>query len=227
MEYELYNAGLPLEDQIKFSLSSDKTDHATGSWKYVHPKQSWITVSTELALTNDTTLRVEFPTDVIRKYGERGVVMVISESEKKKKFGDGQIPEHQPFATSKEAGVERANDLWNGYTLKIAQNHCDQAMQARATGGLLRKATGFTAYCLKMHNVVDPGDEMLRLATGGTNAGVEKRVDELEKELKKSSSRLERLLTNPKVLAALGADEEPEPVRSGPPSKGGKNAASV
>lgn len=205
MEYQIYNPGDVIEDSVKFSLSSDKTDHATGSWPFRLPSKAFTPIPTELELANDSTLRVEFPYDIIRKFGQRGVILLISEKEKLKKFGTAAIPDHQPYAVGVEEAQERGARLWGEYTYKIAQDYLNEAMQARAAGGVMRKALGFTARCLKLNNIMDPADEMYqRQIASGNDPAVTKRLQEMEGVM----AMLLKLPSVQKELAAQGVAPE-------------------
>lgn len=224
MEYEVYNAGDTIEETIKFSLSRDSNDHATGNYPFRLESREFTAVPTELTLGDgEATLRVEFPFDIQRKFGARGVVLLIDAKEKKRRFGAGDIPETQAFAVGREEAVERGKQLWYGYTLKIAEDHVNEAMQSRAVGGLLRKAQGFTARCLKLHNIVDPADEMyLRMTQGAGGA----QLDKLQGDVAQLTTALNAVLTIPGVKEALAAAGAQLPVAAKAPApQGGKSVA--
>lgn len=229
MQYRIYNAGLQIETSLSFSLTQEKGDHTIGHHIVKLPNRGWITEDTELDLPNGSTLRVEFPWDIVRRYGERGVVIVLGKKDKERMFGAGEVPEHVPYAETEEQAIEKAEELWTGFTRKLAQEHIDNSLQARANGGTLRKATGIVAFALKMHNIVDPADEMLaRMNAGGTDEATKKELAEVKKQLAGLSqlAALVPLLSHPSVQKALqdaaSASAPAAPVAEPSPAAGGE-----
>ena len=163
--YRFYNAGKRISEHLRFSISESSQgkggytpgdQQGTGFWPLDAPEKGWFFVPAEMESGNET-VRVNFRNDIQAKFGERGVVLLDPRWDVKKEDPDKEVSQY-PVAPTEEAVIERAEKIWNLYTLAVIERHLQDSDQALAAGGRPRKATGFTKFCFKLHGKIDPGD---------------------------------------------------------------------
>lgn len=153
-----FNGGDRIKEPISYSIPATFGDiHAIARWELDAPAQSFFEVPTEMKLPSGERIRVEFPNDIVRKFGVRGVVL-IDEDE----YGDQEIPEDQPFAATPKQAEEKGKALWHSYLEEIVRAHIEACAEARAKGGAPRAAQGFTKRALKLLNQSDPGENVFQ-----------------------------------------------------------------
>lgn len=157
--FRFYNAGKRISELIKFSTTDSalgQAEHGDGisNWPLEAPEKSWFFVPNEVTCGTEI-VRVTFKEDVLRKFGSRGVVLLDPQYD-----ASNEDPEKDltAVAATEEAVVERAEQLWHLYTLGVIERHLHDSDQALAAGGRPRKASGFTKFCFKLHDKIDPGD---------------------------------------------------------------------
>ncbi len=169
MDVEFYNAGNTIDERFSFSLPDGNDVHATGSWRFLAPKESFCLVPTEKEL-GLTTIHVGFVGDVRRRFGSRGVVQIDPKHDPATEDPDATLSKY-PVAPNRELAVGRGKDLWLLFTKEIVDQHLADGQNAMAAGGAPRAAVGFTKHCLKIHGIQDPAERhFLSLKNGGGQA---------------------------------------------------------
>ncbi len=218
----MYNAGDRIKEPISFSIPDTYGDvHAIARWELDAPAQSFFSVPTEMRLGQGEKIKVEFPYDVARKFGVRGVVL-IDEDE----YGDKDIPDNQPFAATDEQAIEKGKSLWNAYLSEIARAHLDVCAAARAVGGAPRAAQGFTKRALKLMGQPDPGEHIFsqQVQAASTNnpdvIAMKAQVDQMAammEEMRQANAKLvadmkaQRTMATEDFLAQAQGKEEDRP----------------
>lgn len=206
---KMYNAGDRIKEPISFSIPDTYGDvHAIARWELDAPAQSFFYAPTELRLAGGEKIKVEFPYDIVRKFGMRGVIL-IDEDE----YKGQQLPEDQPFASSDEEAVEKGKTLWREYLSEIVRTHLDACAEARAKGGAPRPAQGFTKRALKLLGQVDPGEhvfeQQVKVATSSNPDAVamKEQVDARAKMMEELRQQNQKLMAEMKAKGTLATEE--------------------
>lgn len=154
---KFYNAGDRISEAITFSLPGQVTAHSgnlMAHWMLDAPAGSFFQVPTMIQLAQDgTRLNVDFPTTVLMRFGDRGIVMI---DEGWDPGEDEERSEREPFAVDEAAAKKKGELKWWKYLRTIVQNHMNACDRARAAGGFPLEAQGFTKRAFKLMNMVDP-----------------------------------------------------------------------
>lgn len=229
--YEFYNAGLRIEELMKFSVSdsaqgkggySADDRHGVGSWPMVAPEKDWFIVPAELE-SGLETVRVNFRRDIMLRHGEKGVVVLDPRHDPAKEDPDKPLSTY-PIAPTRELAIERAEKLWEEYTLAVIERHLSDCDMALAAGGRPMKAKGFTKYCFKLHGKVDPGDtytHAANVAQPGMSADVQAVLSSMQSQQQMMNAILLAVLSGTKPdPALLEALTKPATVPSVPTGNG-------
>lgn len=174
--YKFYNAGKKIDEQWPFSISPTSAGfnpedgqgaHSIGKFNFVAPKEGWVFVPTELQ-SGIETIRVNFPDDLKRKYGPRGVVMLDPRWDPAKEDPDKDLQTY-PLAPTEALVIERAHTLWDLYLERICSAHFEDVQGAMAHGNRPRAASGFTVHALKLKGYRDPAADFLQGLREGRN----------------------------------------------------------
>lgn len=190
----LYNAGDRIKEPISYSLPQSYGDvHAVARWELDAPAQSFFSVPTDLQIGVEK-IHVEFAYDIIRKFGERGVILVADEGE--------EIAPESPMAATREEAEAKGKEFWRTYLEKIVRVHLEQCAEIRARGGAPRTAQGFTKRALKLLNMPDPGDELF----AKKDAPAPNELDALKQQMNAMQSMFESMkATNAQLMAILAS----------------------
>lgn len=151
---KFYNPGDRFEEPINYSLPGIGDIHCVARWIVQAEPQSFFQVPTELRLQQDgTRLNVDFPTTVLQRFKDRGVVCIDEDWEPGE---DEERAERMPFAATDEAAKVKGDEKWIKYLQSIVRNHINGCDRARAAGGFPLEAQGFTKRALKLLNMADP-----------------------------------------------------------------------
>ncbi len=149
-----YNPGDRFEEPISYSMPGIGDIHCIARWPVKAEAGNFFQVPTELRLLHDgTRLNVDFPTTVLQRFADRGVVMIDEE------FAPGEDEdrnERMPFAVDEAAAKAKGDAKWIKYLQTIVKNHINACDRARAAGGFPLEAQGFTKRALKLLNMQDP-----------------------------------------------------------------------
>jgi hypothetical protein len=149
-----YNPGDRFMEPIMYSLPGMGDIHCVARWAVEAEKESFFWVPTELRLLQDgTRLNVDFPTTLLQRFADRGVVMIDEEWEE---TDDEERNERMPFAKDEAAAKAKGDAKWIKYLQSIVKNHINACDRARAAGGFPLEAQGFTKRALKLLNMQDP-----------------------------------------------------------------------
>jgi hypothetical protein len=243
VEVTLYNGGERIQERVAFSLTDEKADHSVGYRQIDLPSKRFTTIDTELEIGGQVK-RVEFPYDLVRNHGKKGVVMVLGPREVQKKYGnpDHEIPEDQPYAASEASAREKGDRMASEYTMALALAYLGECDEAQAKGGVLRKAQGYIKRCLDKHNLVDPYEARLLTNTkGAQQAGIgippaAQVIDDLRREFEQKLTARDTSLRNfiqhlfesngkqPESATELPTDEAAAPTPVAPPAKSKQTA---
>jgi hypothetical protein len=149
-----YNPGDRFEEPISYSMPGIGDIHCIARWPVRAEPGSFFQVPTELRLLQDgTRLNVDFPTTVLQRFADRGVVMIDEEFQAGE---DEDRNERMPFAVDEDAAKVKGDAKWIKYLQTIVKNHINACDRARAAGGFPLEAQGFTKRALKLLNMQDP-----------------------------------------------------------------------
>lgn len=166
--YYFYNAGKRIDEQWCFSISQTSAGynpedgegrHSLGKFNFLAPEREWFFIPGEIQSGNET-LRVNFPDDARRKFGNRGVVMLDPKYKLAGEDPDKDLSSY-PIAPTRELVEERAAKLWDGWLETICSQHFEDVQNAMAQGNRPRAAAGFTVHALKLKGYKDPAAEYL------------------------------------------------------------------
>jgi hypothetical protein len=156
---KFFNAGDRIAEPLPYSLPQDEGSdiHAIATYRMDAPEDDFFNVPTQIKFRHSSAVvLVDFSNTILRKFGQRGVIMIDAEFEETESNAD------QPIASSEDAAIEKGKEKWRKYLEDICLRHIDQCQRARAGGGWPLAATGFTKRALKLMNYDDPADAMLR-----------------------------------------------------------------
>lgn len=180
--FRFYNAGKRISEMLRFSTTDSslgQAEHGDGIsyWALDAPEKGWFFVPAEISGGTET-IRVTFKDDIQRKFGHMGVVLLDPRHDIASEDPERDL---QAVAAEEDAVIERAEKLWNSYTLSVIERHLSDCDQALASGGRPRKASGFTKYCFKLHGKIDPGDTYAHTANVAASAdsGVQSQISTL------------------------------------------------
>lgn len=218
--FRFYNAGKRISELIKFSTTDSalgQAEHGDGisNWPLEAPEKSWFFVPNEVDCGTER-IRVTFKDDIRSKFGARGVVLLDPRHDASTEDPERDIT---PVAATEEAVVERAEQLWHLYTLGVIERHLHDSDQALAAGGRPRKASGFTKFCFKLHDKIDPGDTYAHtenVSKGGVSGDVAAVLTAMQQQQANTTAILLAIASgqklDPEMLKALMTPPTPAPV---------------
>jgi hypothetical protein len=155
-----YNPGDRFSEPLSYSIEGIGDIHAIARWNIDAPAESFFQVPTELRMLMDNQrVTVDFPTTVLQKFKDRGVVMVDEEWQP---GDDEEEADKQPFARTEKEAEAKGKRLWVRYLQKIVRTHIESCQRARSMGGFPVEASGFTRRAFKLLNMHDPATAELR-----------------------------------------------------------------
>lgn len=157
MDSRFFNAGDKIDEMFPFSLPDGADIHVIGRWSFLAPKESWITVPSELTV-GANTIRVDFGQDIKRRFGRRGVVLLDPRYDPALEDPDKPL-EQYAIAPTEELVIERAEKLWSNYIEDMCRAHFEDVQNAMSSGGAPRRARGFTVHALKLKGYRDPAED--------------------------------------------------------------------
>jgi hypothetical protein len=157
MDSRFYNAGDKIDEMFPFSLPDGADIHVIGRWTFQAPKESWISVPSELTVGSNM-IHVDFAADVKRRFGKRGVVLLDPRHDPAVEDPDKPL-EQYAIAPTEELVIERAEQLWSNYIEEMCRAHFEDVQNAMSSGGAPRKARGFTVHALKLKGYRDPAED--------------------------------------------------------------------
>lgn len=202
-----FNAGDRLNEPLTYSLQGLGDIHAIARFVIDAPSGDYFNVPTELKLVHDgTRIPVDFPATIVRKFGDRGIVMVDDEFVEDP---EGQT-EDVAIAANDKAAKDKGEALWNKYLDRICKRHIDNCQQARAAGGWPRAAEGFTKRALQIRGWQDPAEQMLQqMKTQGSPTAPDANVAVLQAQVatlletnKKQADQMQELIDAAKLKKA-------------------------
>lgn len=212
--FRFYNPGDRFSEPVNYSLPGMGDIHCVARWVIEAEANSFFAVPTELRLLQDgTRINVDFPTTVLQRFKDRGIVMIDDEWEPGE---DEDRAERTPISRNEEEAKEKGDRRWRKYLQDTVKNHMNACDRARAAGGFPLEAQGFTKRALKLLNMSDPAaiafDSFQKNQTANAPAQVESaEAAQLRKELDETNQKLDkvmRLLTAKEQLADDEAIEE-------------------
>lgn len=223
-----YNAGSKIDEFWSFSISPTaagfNTDdnqgaHSIGKWNLIAPERGWFLVPLEIVSGNET-MRVNFPEDLKRKFGARGIVMLDPRHNPAKE--DPEKPLEQfAMAPTEELVIERAEALWDQYLERICSAHFEDVQNAMAGGNRPRAASGFTVRALKLKGYRDPAADFLQGMREGKNAIGQAATSPEMVGIVRAMQEQNKLLTTLVMAVASGQKVDPELLKSAlAPSEG-------
>jgi hypothetical protein len=164
-----YNPGDRFTEVLNYSLDGIGDIHAIARWTIDAEDHSAFHVPTELTILADgQRVGVDFPTTVIQRFKNRGVLMIDEEYEIQE---DEDQEDQSPFAKDMSHAEEKGKRLWIRFLQSIVRNHIESVGRARAVGGIPMEASGFTKRAFKLLGMKDPAAvEFQKLAADAENA---------------------------------------------------------
>lgn len=148
-----YNPGPRIEDSFYFTIiPPDKDLNNVSWWKMEAPKDCFFEVPRDIEVMS-RTYTVPLKTDVLRRYEQRGVMVI-----------DGK-----PESVEEGEGVKAAKAKFKAYCEEVAQKHIDQCQQCRMNNMPPVPATGFTRTALIEAGYFDPADAYAQALKGVSN----------------------------------------------------------
>jgi hypothetical protein len=166
--FKFYNAGDRISEPISYSPPVDEGSdiHAIARFTVEAPSGEFFWVPKVLKFLNtNESIAVSFAQTIVRKFGERGVVMIDPE------FEESESTEDLAIAPTDERAVEKGKAKWDLYLEEICMRHIKQVEEAKARGGVPLLAQGFTKRALKLRRYDDPAAilvEMMRSRASGS-----------------------------------------------------------
>ena len=203
--YRFYNAGRKIEEIMPYSVSTGPDVHCVAHWWLRAPEEGFFEVPTHLDIpSTGETITVHFARDIVRKFGERGVIQIVAGYNEAREDAESPV-ENFPFAATDERAIERGKDLFERYLRKVVEAHLNDCQNSMASGGAPKVARGFTKWALERLNIEDPGERFFQqLQKGPTNSD-----SALAAQVNTLTALVGALLTgqklDPSVLAGLNA----------------------
>lgn len=229
-----YNPGDRFSEPINYSLPGMGDIHCVARWLVEAEEKSFFQVPTELRLLQDgTRVNVDFPTTVMQRFKDRGVVMVDDEWEP---GDDEDRAERMPIARSEDEAKEKGERRWLKYLQDIVKNHINACDRARAAGGFPLEAQGFTKRALKLLNMKDPAamafDSFQQKTASDAPAKIESaEAADLRARLEATEQTLKKVLALLEAKEARELDEAIEQTTTGngakPPKGKNREAAAA
>lgn len=170
MSHRFYNGGDKIDERFPFSLPEGADIHVIGHWSFTAPRKSWVTVPRELTV-RDVNIAVQFGSDVRRRYGIRGVVLLDPRHDPTTEDPERPL-QYYPVAPTEELVVARADKLWDNYVEEICTKHMNAARRSMAAGLPPSPAEGFTLHALKIKGYRDPAQDFLHSMKQGQQGAV-------------------------------------------------------
>lgn len=207
---KFYNAGDRIQTTLRYSIPTGHDIHVIANYTLDAPEAAFFTVPEESEV-DGATIRHSFDRDIMRDYGERGVILVDANHQAKEDFDQEEV---FPIANSNEAAKEKGKRKWMKFVNARVKDFLDQCDTIKSVGGVPRAATGVTLRYLRIAGVLDPSDAALReYQKQGTL------VEDLQKTIKKQQETLDMLLAD---RTKPDEAEEPEAVGAGKAKGKGK-----
>ena len=179
-EVKFYNAGDRIQSTLRYTDPSGHDIHTIAYWRLDAPEAGFFTVPEETTLS-DARIRCNFDRDIVRDYGDRGVIMVDARHVAKE---DQDQEDVFPIAATEKLAIEKGKRKWKAYYLKRVEEHLQTCDQMRAAGGVPIKASGAMVRYLKLAGVLDPAERAYEEQKRQTQTleTLNERLDRLERE---------------------------------------------
>ena len=184
-----YNAGDRIQTTLRYSDPAGHDIHCIANWLLDAPREDFFDVPEETELAG-ATIRLSFDRDIMRDYGDRGVVMVDANYKPQpEEEGDDRFP----IARTDAEAMEKGTRLWMKFVKERVTGFMEQCEMIRSVAGVPRPATGVMLRYLKIMGMVDPSEAMLRESQKQTSIveTLTQRLDRLEAENRELRGRKE------------------------------------
>jgi len=221
--YEFYNAGMRIDEHMRFSISassagfnSDGNDtQSLGYWHLHAPRESFFFVPAVIQ-SGLEEMRVNFAADIKRRFGKQGVVLVDAKWKPENEDPDKDVSEYA-VAPTRELAQKRAEEIWQLHLKKIVEQHLADCQNAMAAGGAPRAAAGFTKKAFKILGIADPGEQYFAgLKDAGRNAAFSGQSNDVLLTLQQQNQTMMALV----VAIASGQKVDPELLKALAPQPG-------
>lgn len=184
MAKRFYNPGNAINEMLRFDHPTNEPKDLNNVAYYrleVAPRSFFeVPTHTEVETANGPQeVAVGFWKRIKEDYRSYGVVLVDPKA--RDAAGDDNVA-----ASDKEAR-EKGDALFKEHLIALAREHVARCEEARAYGGVPRRAIGNTAHALKVLGITDPADQV------GTAVESTKKTAEIS-ALEEKINRLEKLL---------------------------------
>ena len=195
--FKLYNAGDRIQTTFCYSNPNGHDDHCICRFALDAGAQAVFTLP-EMIDLGGVIVHVHFADDVMRDFGQRGVIMIDANYEAPKKRHeetgeptgevDAEADDNVPIAATLELAKAKGERKWREHIDKSVRAYLDQCEQIRSAGGVPVAASGAVKRFLKLAGIVDPADAMLIEARKQVNA-----TEALQQTIKELTERLARV----------------------------------
>lgn len=205
---KFYNPGDRFSEPIRYTLPGIGGDiHCVANWTVTAEEKGFFQVPTELRLLMDgTRINVDFPTTVLQRFKDRGVICIDDEWEPGE---DEDRNERMPFARNDQEAQVKGDAKWIKYLQGIVRNHIEACQRAKSAGGFPLEAQGFTKRAFKLLNMKDPAALAFAEMQTAQNAPAAVQSDEaasLRAELDETKRMLQKVLD--RLAAKETADDD-------------------
>lgn len=228
---QFFNAGDRIQATMYFSDPGGHDIHCICYFALDAPMEGFFTVPEE-SRVGDAIIRSTFDRDIMRDYGNRGVIRVdanykppmVQETYYDRDDRDQEFPRSRdtdqinheaddlnPIAATEKLAQEKGARIWKAWCQKRVTEFMEQCENIRLVGGVPRPASGAVLRYLKVCGMVDPSAAMLREAQKQATV-----TEELQGQVKDLQDKLNRLLD--------GQSDQKEPAKELEMAGAGKGA---
>lgn len=219
MDARFYNAGDKIDEMFPFSLPDGADIHVIGRWSFLAPKESWVTVPSEVTV-GANTIHVDFGPDVKRRFGKRGVVLLDPRHDPATEDPDKPL-EQYALAPTEELVIERAEKLWSNYIEEMCRAHFEDVQNAMSSGGAPRRARGYTVHALKLKGYRDPAEDyFLGMKDGKAPQGTSPELVAMFQQMHQQSQVQLQAMMGVIIALASGQKVDPEMLKDVIPAPG-------
>lgn len=184
MAKRFYNPGNAINEMLRFDHPTNDPKDLNNVAYYrleVGPRSFFeVPTHTEVETVNGIQeVAVGFWKRIKEDYRSYGVILIEPKAK--------DVQDEDNVAASDKEAKERGDARFKEHLVSLAREHVARCEEARAYGGVPRRAIGNTAHALKVLNIADPADQV------GTAVESSKKTAEIS-TLEEKIARLERLL---------------------------------
>ena len=182
MKIKFYNAGDKISETLAYSLPDGHDVHCIARHLVEAPPAGFFQVPLDIEV-GQATIRVEFYKDLMRRFGDRGMIMVDPTQDEESIAERDENAVWAPVAATDKQAVAKGKLKWLEYLEGIVTRHVEQCESIRAAGGAPLAAKGMTKRAFVLLGKQDPSDIYVRVAEAKTPGATKNEIDELKAKI--------------------------------------------